>query len=117
MAPSSDVIVDLRPESKTYLQHVAIELDARAMRTLYVPERFAHGYQTLQDDTVVSYDFGFAYTPSAEGGLPHDDPDLGLNWPLPVAALSERDRGFRPLASIKEEVRQRMFVMVVGAAE
>ena len=73
-----DVIIDLRPESETYLQHVAVELDARSMRALYVPERFAHGYQTLQDDTVATYELGEVYTPSAEGGLPHDDPRLGL---------------------------------------
>ena len=70
-----DVIIDLRPESETYLQHVAVELDARSMRALYVPERFAHGYQTLQDDTVATYELGEVYTPSAEGGLPHDDPE------------------------------------------
>ena len=53
-----DIIVDLRPESETYLQHEAVELDAETMRALYVPERFAHGYQTLRDDTVASYELG-----------------------------------------------------------
>ena len=111
-----DVIVDLRPESETYLQHVAVEFDAGTMHALYVPERFAHGYQTLSDDTVASYDFGTAYTPSAEGGLLHDDPGLGLTWPLPIAALSVRDRSFRSLAEIKDELKQRMFLMEVAAA-
>ena len=50
-----DIIVDLRPESPTYLEHIAVELDAENMRALYVPERFAHGYQTLQDNTDASY--------------------------------------------------------------
>jgi dTDP-4-dehydrorhamnose 3,5-epimerase len=89
-----DIVVDLRPESKTYLEHVAVELDAESMRALYVPERFAHGYQVLRDDTVANYELGAVYTPSAEGGLRHDDPRLGLRWPLPVSAISARDRSF-----------------------
>lgn len=105
-----DVIVDLRPESETYLEHVAVELDGDSMRALYVPERFAHGYQTLKDDTVAHYELGAFYTPSAEGGLPHDDPGLGLTWPLPVTAISARDRGFRPLAEIEGALRRRMTV-------
>ena len=105
-----DVIVDLRPESETYLQHVAVELDAESMRALYVPERFAHGYQTLRADTVASYELGEVYTPSAEGGLLHDDPRLGLTWPLPVTAISARDRSFRRLDEIEDELRRRMLV-------
>jgi dTDP-4-dehydrorhamnose 3,5-epimerase len=103
-----DIIVDLRPESDTYLQHVAVELDAENMRALYVPERFAHGYQTLRDDTVANYELGVVYTPSAEGGLPHDDPRLGLTWPLPVTAISAGDRSFRPVAEIEDELKRRM---------
>jgi dTDP-4-dehydrorhamnose 3,5-epimerase len=103
-----DVIVDLRPESETYLQHVAVELESQSLRALYVPERFAHGYQTLEDDTVATYELGEIYTPSAEGGLPHDDPRLGLNWPLPVTAISARDRNFRLLDEIEGELRRRM---------
>lgn len=103
-----DVIVDLRPESETYLQHEVVELDAESMRALYVPERFAHGYQTLRAETVASYELGEVYTPSAEGGLPYDDPKLGLNWPLPVTAISTRDRNFRPLDEIGDELKQRM---------
>ncbi|MGH9550916.1 MAG: dTDP-4-dehydrorhamnose 3,5-epimerase family protein, partial [Terriglobales bacterium] len=100
----------LRPESETYLEHAAVELDAETMRALYVPERFAHGYQTLRDDTVVNYHFGAVYTPSAEGGLPHDDPRLGLKWPLSSTVISARDRSFRRLHEIEGELRHRMFV-------
>lgn len=107
-----DIIVDLRPESETYLQHVAVELDAKTMRALYVPERFAHGYQVLHDDTVANYDLGQVYTPSAESGLPHDDPRLGLTWPLPVTTISARDRNFRPLAEIEDDLRRRMVLSV-----
>ena len=103
-----DIIVDLRPESETYLQHETVELDAETMRALYVPERFAHGYQTLCADTVASYELGQVYTPSAEGGLPYDDPRLGLDWPLPVSAISARDRNFRPLDEIEDELKRRM---------
>ena len=103
-----DIIVDLRPESPTYLEHVAVELSAENMRALYVPERFAHGYQTLQDNTDASYQMSERYTPSAEGGLPHDDPRLALNWPLPVTVISARDCNFQPLAEIEGELRRRM---------
>ena len=103
-----DIVVDLRPESKTFLEHVAVELDAESMRALYVPERFAHGYQVLRDDTVANYELGAVYTPNAEGGLLHDDPRLGLRWPLPVSAISARDRSFPLLADIEDDLRRRM---------
>ena len=64
-----DIIVDLRPESPTYLEHVSVELTADNHRALYVPERFAHGYQVLEDGTETSYQVGEFYTPEAEGGL------------------------------------------------
>jgi dTDP-4-dehydrorhamnose 3,5-epimerase len=92
-----DIIVDLRPESATYLQHVVVELDAENMRALYVPERFAHWYQTLHDNTDTSYQTSEYYTPNAEGGLRYDDVRLGLQWPLPVTEISPKDRNFRPL--------------------
>ena len=92
-----DIIVDLRPESPTYLEHIAVELTADNPRALYVPERFAHGYQALRDNTDTSYQVGEFYTPNAEGGLRHDDPWLGLKWPLPVSVMSPKDQAFRPL--------------------
>ena len=93
-----DIIVDLRPESPTYLGHVAVELNEVNMSALYVPQRFAHGYQVLRDGTDTLYQMSEAYTPNAEDGLPHDDPRLGLKWPLPVSTISPRDRAFRPLS-------------------
>src|SRR4249919_2175848 len=77
-----DVIVDLRPESPTYLQHLAVELTAGNGRALYVPERFAHGYQVLQADTETTYYVGEFYTPSLESGLRYADPRLAIAWPL-----------------------------------
>jgi dTDP-4-dehydrorhamnose 3,5-epimerase len=102
-----DIIVDLRPESPTYLQHVAVELTADNQRALYVPERFGHGYQTLEDSTDTSYQVGQFYSPAAEGGLKFDDPALGLSWPLPVSVISERDQNFPLLAEIRGELERR----------
>ncbi len=103
-----DIIVDLRPESSTFLQHVAVELSEDNFRSLYVPERFAHGYQALRDRTETSYQVGESYSPENESGLLHDDPRLGLSWPLPVSVLSPKDQAFRPLAEIEPEVKRRM---------
>lgn len=103
-----DIIVDLRPESPTYLQHVAVELNEGNMRSLYVPGRFAHGYQVLQDGTDVTYQVGEFYTPSAEGGLMYDDPKLGLEWPLPVSVLSDKDKKFPLLSTCEAEVKRKM---------
>lgn len=103
-----DIIVDLRPESPTYLQHVAVELSEINQRALYVPERFAHGYQTLVDNTDTSYQVGEFYTPEAESGLMYNDPRLGLTWPLPVSVMSEKDQNFRFLSEVEAELKGRM---------
>src|SRR3984893_9781862 len=105
-----DIIVDLRPESGTYLQHIAVELNEENQRALYVPQRFAHGYQVLRDDTDTSYQVGEFYTPSAESGLLHNDPRLKLSWPLPVSVISEKDLKFAPLEQIETELKRRMIV-------
>src|SRR3954449_6991241 len=100
-----DIIVDLRPESPTFLQHISVEMNEDNQRALYVPERFAHGYQVLRDNTDTSYQVGEFYTPSAESGLRHDDPRLGLKWPLPVSVISPKDQAFRPLREMEDEVK------------
>lgn len=105
-----DVIVDLRPESSTYLQHISVELDEQSGRAIYVPERFAHGYQTLVDATETSYFVGEFYTPEAEGGLSPHDPRLGLEWPLPVSAISPKDAEWAELDEVEPEIRRRMEV-------
>ncbi|GMA13857.1 dTDP-4-dehydrorhamnose 3,5-epimerase [Deinococcus metallilatus] len=99
-----DVIVDLREDSPTYLQHVAVELTAENRRALYVPELFAHGYQALTDGAEVVYQVGEAYTPGFERGLRHDDPRLGLTWPLPVTVISPKDAAW-PLLEPLEVTR------------
>ena len=110
-----DIIVDLRPESPTYLEHISVELNEDNMTALYVPERFAHGYQALRDNTDTSYQVGEFYTPNAEGGLPHDDPWLGLKWPLPVSVMSPTDQAFRPLREIEDEMERRMSLATAAA--
>ncbi len=105
-----DVIVDLRPESPTYLEHVAVELSADNHRSVYVPERFAHGYQVLEDNTETAYDSGEFYTPAAEGGLRYDDPRLRLSWPLPPVEVSAKDRSWKLLEEIEAELKRRMTV-------
>jgi dTDP-4-dehydrorhamnose 3,5-epimerase len=111
-----DMIVDVRPESPTYLEHVAVELTAENGRALYVPERFAHGYQVLADETETSYQVGEFYAPELEGGLRYDDPRLGLEWPLPVVEISEKDGGWLLLDEYEPELRRRMSLSdTVGA--
>ena len=111
-----DVAVDLRPESPTYLEHVAVDLNEENQRALYVPERFAHGYQTLVDNTHTSYQVGEFYAPQHEGGLKFDDPRLGLDWPLPVASMSPKDAQWKLLGEVEPEVRRRMSLAPAGAS-
>jgi dTDP-4-dehydrorhamnose 3,5-epimerase len=111
-----DIIVDLRPESPTYLEHIAIELTADNHRGLYVPERFAHGYQVLEDRTETSYQVGEFYTPGMEGGLLYNDPRLGLTWPLPVTEISPKDADWQRLDAVEPDVRRRMGVRAAAAA-
>ncbi len=92
-----DIIVDLRPQSATYLQHIAVDLTAVNRRALYVPPMFAHGYQTLVDSTEVSYQVSERYCPGVERGLRYDDPALALPWPAPVTLVSAKDQAWPPL--------------------
>jgi dTDP-4-dehydrorhamnose 3,5-epimerase len=105
-----DIIVDLRPESPTYLQHISVELSADNARALYVPERFAHGYQALEDGTETSYMVGEFYTPGAEGGLSPTDPRLGLKWPLPTTEISDKDKAWKLLEDVEPELKRKMSV-------
>lgn len=86
-----DVIVDLRPGSPTYLQHVGVELTEHNRRQLYVPEMFAHGYLTLTEHAEVTYQVGEFYTPGYERGIRFDDPALNIEWPVPIEVISDKD--------------------------
>ncbi|MCL2344232.1 MAG: dTDP-4-dehydrorhamnose 3,5-epimerase [Desulfobulbus sp.] len=93
-----DVAVDIRRGSSTFLHWHAETLSAENGRALLVPEGFAHGFQTLSDDVDLLYLHSEAYVPASEGGLHVNDPRLAIAWPLPMAALSDRDAGL-PAAS------------------
>lgn len=86
-----DVIVDLRRSSPTFMQHEVFELSSTNNRMLYVPEGFAHAFQTLVDDCEVMYLVTAAYAPEAERGLRYSDPLLKIDWPLPVSNISPKD--------------------------
>jgi dTDP-4-dehydrorhamnose 3,5-epimerase len=86
-----DVIVDLRPGSPTYLQHLGVELTVENRRQLLAPAGFAHGYQTVAADTEVTYLVSEFYTPECERGVRYDDPALGIRWPLPAIEISAKD--------------------------
>lgn len=95
-----DVIVDLRPKSPTYCQWVAVELSETNYRALYVPEEFAHGFQTLEDDSEVSYHMFEFYSPEHASGVRWDDPAFGITWPLLNPTISERDKAYAPYRRI-----------------
>ena len=86
-----DAIIDLRPDSRTYLQWTGIELAREARRMLYVPEGFAHGYQALLDDSEVLYMVTQFYAPEHEAAIRWDDPLFNIRWPLPDVVLSPKD--------------------------
>jgi dTDP-4-dehydrorhamnose 3,5-epimerase len=95
-----DVIIDLRPSSPTYTRWIGVELNDANRRMLYVPEGFAHGYQTLVAETEVVYQVSAYYTPEAEGGVRWDDPAFGIVWPgAEQRIISPKDQAwpdFRP---------------------
>jgi dTDP-4-dehydrorhamnose 3,5-epimerase len=86
-----DVCVDLRPDSATYLRWVGLELSAKNERLMLVPKGCAHGFQALEEDSLVEYLVNGRYSPPHEGGLRWDDPALAIAWPRPCSMTSERD--------------------------
>jgi dTDP-4-dehydrorhamnose 3,5-epimerase len=89
-----DVILDLRPESPSHGRWLGVELSAENGRMVYVPERCAHGYQTLEDNTEMYYMTSQVYTPTAASGVRFDDPAFGIRWPLAATVVSEQDRNW-----------------------
>lgn len=85
-----DVIVDIRANSPTYLQWFGAELSAENKKMMYIPEGFAHGFQTLTDNCELIYHHSNFYTPNSEGGLRFNDKKININWPLAVTEISER---------------------------
>lgn len=93
-----DCIVDLRPGSPTYTHAFGVTLTAALHNALYIPEGFAHGFQTLEDDTVVHYQMTTPYVPDAGRGARWNDPAFGITWPLPDPILIQRDRDYPDFA-------------------
>jgi len=89
-----DVIVDLRPESKTLGQWLGVELNAGNRRMLYIPKGFAHGFLTLTDHSEIFYQMSEFYVPDAGLGIRYDDPGIGIQWPEEPELISDRDRNY-----------------------
>ena len=89
-----DVAVDLRPESPTYLKWEGVELGADIPRAFYLAEGIAHGFLTLEPDSLVNYLMGAEYVADAATGVRWDDPVVGIEWPAPPQVISDRDRAF-----------------------
>lgn len=89
-----DVIIDLRADSATYCKWEAVELTVHNYTALYIPEGFAHGFQTLEDDSEIFYQMFEFYAPECAGGVRWDDPAFNITWPLKDPVLSEKDRSY-----------------------
>jgi dTDP-4-dehydrorhamnose 3,5-epimerase len=95
-----DVIIDLRKNSPTFLQHFKVELSAENKKMMYVPGNFAHGFQTLEDNSELIYHHTQFYTPHADTGLRFDDPLLDIKWPLEPIMVSEKDKKYKLIDQI-----------------
>lgn len=87
-----DVMIDLRPESQTFMKWIGHELSEDNYRMVFVPENFAHGFVTLEDNCEVYYPVTEFYTPGSERGIRYDDPAFGIQWPVDIEVVSEKDR-------------------------
>ena len=92
-----DVIIDMRKDSKTYLKWVGTILTAENKKSFYIPEGFAHGFQTLADNTEIVYAHTEFYNPAFESGILYNDPKVNIEWPLAVSELSVRDCNHAPI--------------------
>ncbi len=91
-----DVLLDLRPDSPGFLRHVALQLDDVEKDAVYIPPGIAHGFQTLSDDTEVLYQMSDVFAPELSTGVLWNDSAFGIEWPLPVSLISERDAKAEP---------------------
>ncbi|MFD0317785.1 dTDP-4-dehydrorhamnose 3,5-epimerase family protein [Streptomyces flavalbus] len=95
-----DVVVDLRPDSPTYLGRAFFELSDATQRSVYIPAGCAHGFQALTEPADTSYRIDRPHDPAEDVTIAYDDPDLAIPWPLPVTSASQRDREAPSLAAV-----------------
>jgi dTDP-4-dehydrorhamnose 3,5-epimerase len=89
-----DVIIDLRPNSKTFKEWLSVELSEDNYKMLYIPKGFAHGFQTLEDDTEIYYQISEQYSTKLSKGVKYDDETFEIKWPLEISVISEKDKRF-----------------------
>ncbi len=109
-----DVIIDLRPESSTYLRHVGVELDASNHRGLYIPWGCAHGFLTLADGAAVTYLMTDYYQPDVAAGVRWNDPRFGVSWPEAVTEIVERDANY---ADFDDSAHRRQFASALATPQ
>ena len=100
-----DVVVDLRENSPTYLQHFGVQLSETNRQMIYIPQGFAHGFQTLKDHSSLIYQHSEYYHPESEDGLKYDDPALGIQWPQEVTNISIKDENYSWIDDKFERIR------------
>ena len=100
-----DVAVDIRPNSETFGKYVAVRLTADSHRQFFIPKGFAHGFAVLSDEVIFQYKCDSFYNPASEGAIAWDDPDLAIDWQLPMdkVILSEKDRSHPRLKDLGGE--------------
>ncbi len=99
-----DVVVDLRSESETYLQWMALEISGTEHKALYIPEGFAHGFLTLENDTFVAYKTSAEFCPECERGIRWNDPSIGIVLPVSSPQISEKDAALPLLEELEEQL-------------
>jgi len=104
-----DVVIDLRPDSRSYTRHLVIELTARNRQAVYIPPGLAHGFQTMSDDVEVLYQMTDFYEPTLATGVRWNDAAFAIDWPLPVSSINERDATYPDFDPVRfaAEVRGR----------
>lgn len=94
-----DVVIDLRPKSKTFKKWFAIELTAENRRMLFIPKGLAHGFMTLEDNCEIEYQMDQAYVPESSTGIKYDDKEFGVVWPMEPEVISPKDLAWKPFTS------------------
>jgi dTDP-4-dehydrorhamnose 3,5-epimerase len=89
-----DVFIDLRPDSSTFKRWMAVELSAENRRMLFIPEGFAHGFLTLDDNSEIFYQMSQFYAPAYARGVRWNDPAFAIEWPMDVRVISDKDRNY-----------------------